>query len=84
MKVEISNHWLVNARHCVSPNQDDRPDVAIDTIVIHNISLPPGQYGAGHIDELFTNCLIAEKHDYFAQICHLQVSAHVLIDRHGN
>ncbi len=56
----------------------------MDTLVIHNISLPPRQFGGGHVDELFTNCLKPEGHPYFAEVCHLKVSAHVLINRSGD
>ncbi len=52
-------------------------------MVIHNISLPPRQFGGCHIDELFTNCLDPAAHPYFAEICHLEVSAHALINRSG-
>ena len=80
----IENHWLQNARHCRSPNCDARPSCSIDTIVIHNISLPPGRFGGPYIDQLFTNSLDRGAHEYFQQICHLQVSAHVLISRDGS
>ncbi len=79
-----SNGWLNNARHVPSPNFNERPQAcAVDLLVIHNISLPPGQFGGGHVAQLFTNCLNPEEHDYFADIARLQVSAHFLIDRCG-
>ncbi len=82
--MNIENHWLQPAKHLPSPNFDARPSgCQIDTVVIHNISLPPRQFGGCHIDELFTNCLDPGAHPYFAEICHLEVSAHVLIDRIG-
>jgi len=52
-------------------------------LVIHNISLPPGEFGGCHVDELFQNRLDADQHPYFKEICHLKVSSHVLIDRQG-
>jgi len=79
----IENHWFVQARHCSSPNYDERPDCAIDTIVIHNISLPPGEFGKPYIEQLFTNCLNPQVHEYFVAIHELKVSAHLLIDRNG-
>ena len=79
----IEAHWLQQAQHCCSPNYDDRPDCQIDTIVIHNISLPPGEFGGHYINDLFTNSLEIEAHDYFREICDLKVSAHLLIDRQG-
>jgi len=71
-------------RRCPSPNQDDRPDGEISLVVIHNISLPPGRFGTGHIDALFTNRLDPGAHPYFTTIAGLRVSAHLLIDRHGD
>lgn len=75
---------LQNARQVVSPNFSERPDgTQIDVLVIHNISLPPGQFGGGWVDELFCNQLDPDAHPYFRDIAGLRVSAHVLIDRHG-
>jgi AmpD protein len=67
-----------------SPNHDERPDVPITLVVIHNISLPPGEYGGNGIIELFTNRLNPEAHPYFAEIHQLQVSSHFLIRRDGS
>ena len=52
-------------------------------LVVHGISLPPGQFGGPHIDELFTGKLDPQEHPYFAEIAHLEVSAHCLIRRDG-
>ncbi|MCB1671500.1 MAG: 1,6-anhydro-N-acetylmuramyl-L-alanine amidase AmpD [Pseudomonadales bacterium] len=80
----MRDQFLVPSRHLVSPNQSSRPDgVEISLLVIHNISLPPGEFGGGHVDELFCNCLDPERHPYFAEVASLQVSAHLLIDRAG-
>ncbi|NOQ81845.1 MAG: 1,6-anhydro-N-acetylmuramyl-L-alanine amidase AmpD [Methylophaga sp.] len=69
--------------HC-SPNQDERPSVDdITGIVIHNISLPPGKFGGGWIDDLFLNKLDPTAHPYFEEIAELKVSAHLLIRRSG-
>jgi AmpD protein len=76
--------WLPGIRHVPSPNADARPlDATIDLLVIHNISLPPGEFGGGHIEALFLNRLDPLAHPYFADVAHLQVSAHVLIRRTG-
>ncbi|CAK0747980.1 N-acetyl-anhydromuramoyl-L-alanine amidase [Gammaproteobacteria bacterium] len=76
--------WLVGARRVESPNQDDRPAGAeIDLVVIHNISLPPGEFGGTWIDLLFTNALPSEAHPYFETIKGLRVSTHLLIRRDG-
>jgi N-acetyl-anhydromuramoyl-L-alanine amidase len=67
-----------------SPNFDMRPDnSAIDMIVIHNISLPPNQYGGSGIVELFTNKLNPNEHPYYAEIYTAKVSSHFLIRRDG-
>ena len=67
-----------------SPNFDARPEGAtVDVIVIHNISLPPGEFGGPHIEELFQNRLHPGAHPYFAGIAALKVSAHFLIRRDG-
>ncbi len=84
MELSLQNHWLSAARVCPSPNYDERPDgCRPELIVIHNISLPPCEYGGPWIDQLFTNCLVAEEHPYFADICHLRVASHLLIRRDG-
>lgn len=76
--------WLTGTQRCASPNCDARPrDVPVSLLVIHNISLPPGEFGTGCVEQLFTNCLVPEQHPYFMTICHLRVSAHFLIDRSG-
>jgi AmpD protein len=72
------------AMQCPSPNQDERPPGALpELIIIHGISLPPGEYGGPHIESLFTNCLDWQSHPYFQEIEGMQVSAHLLIRRTG-
>ena len=76
--------WLDEVRRIDSPNFDARPlGIAIELIVIHNISLPPGTYGGGYIERLFTNALDLSGDPFFAQIANARVSAHVLIERDG-
>lgn len=72
-----------NVQFIASPNFDARPDTEISMIVIHNISLPPSQYGGNGIIELFTNQLNPDEHPYYAEIHTRQVSAHFLIRRDG-
>lgn len=68
----------------MSPNFDDRPDTGdISLLVIHCISLPPGEFGTPCIGQLFCNQLNPDEHPYFQQIYQLQVSAHLLIKRDG-
>ncbi|CAL1241770.1 1,6-anhydro-N-acetylmuramyl-L-alanine amidase AmpD [Candidatus Methylocalor cossyra] len=82
--MKIVHHWLSTARRVPSPNCDDRPDPTdISLVVLHCISLPPGEFGGDGIDRLFTNTLAAEQHPYYAGIAHLRVSAHLLIRRDG-
>src|SRR6185436_11247863 len=67
-----------------SPNHDARPaDTVISLVVVHGISLPPGEFGGDGIVRLFTNRLDAGEHPYFATVAHLRVSAHFLIRRDG-
>ncbi|SFF51393.1 AmpD protein [Fontimonas thermophila] len=76
--------WLVGVRRVLSPNCDERPDPQdISLLVIHGISLPPGEFGGPWIDALFTNTLDAGAHPYFAAIAQLRVSAHLCIRRDG-
>jgi AmpD protein len=73
------------AGQCPSPNQDARPDGADPALVVlHSISLPPGEFGGPYIEQLFTNQLDPDAHPYFAGIRDLQVSAHILIRRDGS
>ncbi len=67
-----------------SENLDDRPEGCdVDLLVIHSISLPPGEFGGGWIDDLFLNRLDASAHPYFNEIKSLKVSCHILIRRDG-
>ncbi|MGY0217047.1 1,6-anhydro-N-acetylmuramyl-L-alanine amidase AmpD [Endozoicomonadaceae bacterium StTr2] len=80
----IHNGVLQQAEYIHSPNADVRPDPDdISLLVIHNISLPPGQFGGGHVQSLFTNKLNPELHPFFREIYTLQVSSHLLIERSG-
>ena len=83
-EIDENGEWVNGARVVCSPNFDARPDPDdIELLVIHGISLPPREYGGCYIDQLFTNCLSPEQHPYFAEIQHLRVSSHLLIDREG-
>jgi AmpD protein len=76
--------WLSGVRRVPSPNCDARPPlVAIDLLVIHNISLPPNQYGGDAIERFFTNKLNHTEHPYFEQLKGVRVSSHFLIRRNG-
>jgi AmpD protein len=84
MKLDTNKAWLEGIRHYPSPHCDARPaGMEIELLVIHGISLPPGEFGGPYIDQLFTQTLEKDAHPYFAQIVHLRVSAHLLIRRTG-
>ena len=76
--------WLSDIDRYESPNADARPDEKdISLLVIHNISLPPEQFGGPYITQLFSNSLDPCAHPYFEKIYQLKVSSHLLIDRNG-
>ena len=76
--------WHRAATRLESPNHGERPaGAAIDLIVVHSISLPPGEYGTGAVQRLFTNTLDWDAHPYFQCIRGLQVSSHFVIERTG-
>jgi AmpD protein len=78
------NGWYRYARALASPNFGPRPQGAqVDLVVIHSISLPPGEFGNGNVQRLFTNQLDWEAHAYFQGIRGLQVSSHFFIARSG-
>lgn len=83
-EIDTAAGLLLRARQVNSSNMDERPvGVQPDLIIVHGISLPPGEYGGPWIDQLFTNQLPADSHPYFKQIEGLKVSTHVLICRDG-
>jgi AmpD protein len=76
--------WYRFARHLASPNYGARPaDTQTSLIVIHSISLPPGQFGGDEVQQLFTNTLDWDTHPYFEKIRDTKVSAHFYIRRNG-
>lgn len=82
--MQLEQGWIEGVRRVVSPHCDPRPDdEAPSLLVIHNISLPPGEFGGPYIDRLFTGTLDPLEHAFFREIQHLRVSAHCLIRRDG-
>ena len=75
--------WCAGVRHCPSAHCNERPQGEISLLVLHNISLPPGQFGTGKVQEFFTSGLNASEHAYFAGIVDMRVSAHFFIERDG-
>jgi AmpD protein len=83
--VDKATGLLEQAVRCDSPNFDARPDGARPSmIVVHGISLPPGEFGGPEIEALFTNQLDWDAHPYYDEIRGLEVSAHLLIRRDGS
>ncbi len=80
----IVDGWLDFARRVESPNFNQRAHgETVDLLVIHNISLPPGQFGTGCVEQFFCNQLDHSTHPFFAEIQSLNVSSHLLIERSG-
>ncbi|MGF1696663.1 1,6-anhydro-N-acetylmuramyl-L-alanine amidase AmpD [Vibrio lamellibrachiae] len=76
--------WYISAKHLPSPHCDERDDLSdISLLVIHNISLPPSQFGGPYIEQFFTGKLDSSLHPFFKVIENMRVSAHCLIDRQG-
>ena len=75
--------WCAGVRHCPSAHCNERPQGEISLLVLHNISLPPGQFGTGKVQEFFTSGLNASEHAYFSGIVDMRVSAHFFIERDG-
>jgi AmpD protein len=81
---QVQDGKLIGATQIASPNFNTRPDdTDIQLIVIHNISLPPSQFGGGYIQQFFQNKLDWSIHPYFQTIEGMQVSAHLLILAYG-
>ena len=82
---KFENGFYLLSKVCHSPNFESRPDNCdISLIVLHNISLPPFEYGSHAIDKLFQNKLDKENDSFLQSISHLRVSSHFLIERTGN
>lgn len=80
--IDVQSGLIPAARQVPSPNHDARPAGAVpELIVVHGISMPPGEYGGPWIDRLFTNALPPEVHPFFATVATLKISAHLLIRR---
>ena len=84
IQIDLEAGLISEARQVPSPNCDDRPPgCEPELIIIHGISLPPGEFGGQWIDRFFTNCLDPTVHPYFREIAELKVSSHLLIRRDG-
>ena len=84
LSLDSTGNWFDDARRVPSPNFDARPfGCGIDLIVVHGISLPPGEFGGPHIEQLFCNRLDPHADERLRAIASLEVSAHLLIRRGG-
>ncbi|MCP4186151.1 MAG: 1,6-anhydro-N-acetylmuramyl-L-alanine amidase AmpD [Gammaproteobacteria bacterium] len=84
LKIDAAG-WLQTVDVIRSPNFDARPgNTKIKLIVIHGISLPPGEFGGGYIQQFFSNQIVGKEHPYFTEISGMSVSAHCLIERGGD
>ncbi len=84
LRVHVATGLLEGVRQVLSPHRDARPaGTTPDLIVMHGISLPPGEYGGPWIERLFTGSLPRDRHAYFAEIFGMRVSAHLLVRRDG-
>jgi N-acetyl-anhydromuramoyl-L-alanine amidase len=84
LHVDPATGLLAGVRYVLSPHHDERPrGVSPDLIVIHNISLPPGEFGGPWVDRLFTGNLPPDFHPFFREASKLRVSSHALIRRTG-
>lgn len=84
MQVDLESGMLRGVAQIASPNCDARPPgVEPDLIVVHGISLPPGEFGGQWIERLFTNTLPCDAHPYFAELGPLRVSSHLTVRRDG-
>lgn len=82
--MKIINGWLDSAQHHPSPHFDPRPaEVCVSLLVVHNISLPPGEFGQGYVTPFFLGVLPTDAHPFFSEIADMRVSAHCFIDREG-
>lgn len=84
MRIDQKTGLIDGVHYVPSPNFNQRPaDTLIDLLVIHNISLPPDQFGGNYVEQLFTNTLDPSEYPCFIELAELRVSAHILIDRLG-
>ncbi|MEO6186206.1 MAG: 1,6-anhydro-N-acetylmuramyl-L-alanine amidase AmpD [Steroidobacteraceae bacterium] len=82
--MHVATGLLEGVRQVCSPHQDARPDgIAADLIVMHGISLPPGEFGGPWIEQLFNGQRLPDFHPYFATVQGMRVSAHLLVRRDG-
>jgi N-acetyl-anhydromuramoyl-L-alanine amidase len=84
LQVDLESGLMRGVGQIASPNHDARPPgVEADLIVVHGISLPPGEFGGPWIDRLFMNELPADAHPYFTEVAALKVSSHMVVRRDG-
>src|SRR5688572_6533235 len=83
MRIDVNTGLMVGVKQVLSPSFDARPGVVPDLVVMHGISLPPGEFGGPWIARLFTGNLPPDAHPEFRERASLRVSAHLLVRRDG-
>jgi N-acetyl-anhydromuramoyl-L-alanine amidase len=84
MRLDETGDWLIDARQVRSPHCDRRPpSCRPELLIVHGISLPPGEFGTGQVDRLFLGTLCETDPPGLREVAHLRVSAHLLITRDG-
>jgi AmpD protein len=84
MQIDLSKHLLLGVKFSPSAHHNERPaDTEVVMIVVHGISLPPGEFGGTAVEDFFCGKLDAERHPYYKEIAHLRVAAHLFIKRCG-
>lgn len=84
VNIDPTSGLLSSVDYIMSPHHDERPEhTPIDMIVVHNISLPPGEFGGDYVPAFFCGELDISKHHYFESIASLKVSSHLFINREG-
>jgi N-acetyl-anhydromuramoyl-L-alanine amidase len=84
LRIDPATHLAVGVRQLLSPNFDARPaGVLPELLVVHGISLPPGEFGGPAVDQLFAGVLDCTQHAFYAELAGARLSAHALIRRDG-
>jgi len=84
MEFFVDKGWISQAKKVPSPNFGPRPSAcAVDLLIVHNISLPPGQFEGDCVERFFCNQLDWGEHPYFSEIRGMEVSSHLYIRRNG-
>jgi AmpD protein len=85
LRIDVATGLLLDVRQVLSPHFDQRPPgQRPELLVIHGISLPPGEFGGPWIEQMFCGNLSTAGHEYFTEVAGLRVAAHALVRRNGS